>query len=44
VLKFTFKPRKAAQAAALLLKMNGGDMDQYLFIKMLYLADRQALE
>jgi uncharacterized phage-associated protein len=43
VLKFTFNAKKAAQASAVLLKLNGGDMDQYLFIKMLYLADRESM-
>ena len=41
---FEFSPKKSAQAAAVLLGLNGGDMDKYLFIKMLYLADRKALE
>jgi len=44
VLKFTFDPKKAAQAAAILLKLNGGDMDKYLFVKMLYLADRESMK
>jgi len=39
----TFKPKKSAQAAAILLRLNGGEMDQYLFIKMLYLGDREAM-
>jgi uncharacterized phage-associated protein len=43
VIKFGFNPPKSTQAAAALLKWNGGDMDKYLFIKMLYLADREAL-
>src|SRR3990172_2875087 len=44
VLKFNFNPKKATQAAAYLLKRNDGDMDMYLWIKLLYLADRAALE
>ncbi len=43
-MKFAFNPKKSAQAAAVLLQRNGGDMDKYLFIKMLYLADRKAIE
>jgi uncharacterized phage-associated protein len=42
-MRFKFNPQKSAQAAAVLLKLNGGDMDKYIFIKMLYLADREAL-
>jgi uncharacterized phage-associated protein len=40
---FTFNPKKSVQAGAYLLKQNGGDMDKYLWIKMLYLADRESL-
>jgi len=40
---FTFNPKKSVQAAAFLLQRNGGDMDKYLWIKMLYLADRESL-
>ncbi|MFA6176372.1 MAG: Panacea domain-containing protein, partial [Phycisphaerae bacterium] len=43
VMRFIFNARKSAQAAAVLLKLNGGDMDKYLFIKMLYLSDRAAI-
>ena len=43
-INFEFSQKKSAQAAAVLLGLNGGDMDKYLFIKMLYLADRKALE
>ena len=43
MLKFSFNPKKSTQAAGVLLKLNNGDMDMYLFIKMLYLADRAAL-
>jgi len=42
-MKFTFNPIKSAQAGAILLKASGGDMDKYLWIKMLYLADRESL-
>jgi len=41
---FTLNPKKSAQAAAVLLKLNQGNLDQYKFIKMLYWADRAALE
>jgi hypothetical protein len=41
---FTFNPRKSAQASAVLLKLNGGSMDKYKFIKMLYWSDRVSLE
>ena len=43
-ISFAFSPKKSAQAAAVLLGLNGGDMDKYLFIKLLYLADRKALQ
>jgi len=42
-MQFQFNAKKSAQAASVLLKLNGGDIDKYLFIKMLYLADREAL-
>jgi hypothetical protein len=41
---FAFNVEKSIQAASLLLEWNGGDMDKYLFIKMLYLADRESLK
>src|SRR6266446_8663564 len=44
MIQFMFNPKKSAQAASILLKLNGGDMDKYLFIKMLFLADREALD
>jgi hypothetical protein len=44
MLKFIFNPKKSTQVAAYLLKLNKGDMEKYLFIKMLYLADREALD
>lgn len=40
---FKFNATKAVQAGAFLLKQNGGEMSAYLFIKMLYLADRESL-
>lgn len=42
MIKFVFDVDKSAQAAAILLKLHGGDMDNYVFIKMLYLADKEA--
>lgn len=42
-MKFVFNDAKATQAAAFLLKENGGSMDTYCFIKMIYLADREAM-
>jgi hypothetical protein len=42
MLNFKFNLKKSTQAAAVLLKH--GDLENYLFIKMLYLADREALE
>jgi len=39
-----FNAKKSAQAAVFVLRLNGGQMDKYLFIKILYLADRQAYE
>src|SRR5271155_4070938 len=41
---FTLNPKKSAQAAAILLQSNNGSIDKYKFIKMLYWADRVALE
>jgi uncharacterized phage-associated protein len=43
-MKFVLNRRKAAQAAALLLHWNGGKMDLLLLLKLLYLADRMALQ
>lgn len=40
---FTYNPRKAAQSAAYLVRVNGGEMDIYALIKILYLSDRKAL-
>jgi uncharacterized phage-associated protein len=44
MITFRFKPAKTVQAGACLLKANGGEMDTYLFIKILYLSDREALD
>ncbi len=41
--EFVFDEKKAAQAAACLLKLNKGKMNYMVLIKLLYLADRQAL-
>ncbi|MEI6424510.1 MAG: Panacea domain-containing protein [Lentisphaerota bacterium] len=43
-LTFTFNQKKSTQAGAYLLKANKGYMDKYLWIKMLYLSDREALK
>lgn len=42
-MKFAYNPRKAAQAAAYMVRINGGRMDGYGLIKLLYLADRKSL-
>jgi len=43
MMKFLFREKKAAQAAARLLKLHGNEMHYLMLIKLLYLADRQAL-
>jgi uncharacterized phage-associated protein len=43
MIRFPFRERKAAQAAAHLLKLHGNEMHYLLLIKLLYLADRYAL-
>jgi uncharacterized phage-associated protein len=43
-IQFTFHPEKAVQASALLLKLKGGSMKYLGLLKMLYIADRIALE
>ena len=43
-MKFASNPQPTAQAGAVLLRLNGGDLDKYLFIKMLYLADQRTIE
>ena len=42
MIKHAFNAKKSAQAASILLRLNGGDMQKYCLIKMLYLADRKA--
>lgn len=42
-MEFHYNSRKAAQAAAYLVDLNGGRMDVYALIKVLYFADRKAL-
>ncbi|MGH2632905.1 MAG: Panacea domain-containing protein [Tepidiformaceae bacterium] len=42
-MRFMFDGRKAAQAAAYLVQLNGGRMNYMVLIKLLYLGDRQAL-
>lgn len=42
MIRISFNVEKSAQAAAFLLKLNGGEIDTYKFIKMLYFADREA--
>ncbi len=42
-MRFSFNERKAAQAAAFLLKRHGGRLNYMKLIKLLYLADRRAL-
>lgn len=44
MLTFDFNAKKSAQAVAILLNLNGGSMDKYILIKMLYLADKEALK
>jgi uncharacterized phage-associated protein len=42
-MRFLYNPRKAAQAAAYLVGLNGGQMDTLSLIKILYLSDRKSL-
>ena len=42
-MRFVFRERKAAQAAARLLDSHGGSMPYVKLIKLLYLADRESL-
>jgi len=44
MIKFQFSEEKTTQAAALFLKCAGGKMNYMKLIKLLYLADRKALE
>lgn len=43
MIRFQFNEAKTTQAAAFLLKENGGKMNYMKLIKLLYLADREAL-
>lgn len=43
MIRFQFNEAKTTQATALLLKENGGKMNYMKIIKLLYLADREAL-
>ena len=43
MIRFPFRERKAAQAAAHLLKRHSNEMHYLLLVKLLYLADRTAL-
>lgn len=43
MIRFQFNEAKATQAASFLLKANGGKMNYMKLIKLLYLADREAL-
>ncbi len=42
-MRFVFNERRAAQAAAHLLKRNGGEISYMVLIKLLYYADRKSL-
>jgi len=42
-MRFWFNEKKTAQAAAHLLKLNGGKLNYMMLIKLLFLADRAAL-
>lgn len=43
MLQFTYNPRKAAQAAAYLVRLSGGQLSALALLKLLYLADRKCL-
>ena len=43
-IQFRFHPEKAVEAAAMLLKLHGKPMKYLGLLKMLYIADRLALE
>lgn len=43
MIRFVFNERKTAQAAAYLLRLNGGRMKYMKLLKILYLADRESL-
>jgi hypothetical protein len=40
---FHYNPLKATQAAAFLVRLNGGRMDMWRMLKLLYLSDRESL-
>lgn len=42
-IRFVFNERKAVQAAAYLLKLNGGRMGSTRLLTLMYLADREML-
>lgn len=42
-MRFVYNPVKAAQAAAKIIKIHGGPIDTLVLMKLLYLADREAL-
>lgn len=42
--EFVFEPRVAAQAAAHVVKKNGGEIDVFHLVKALYLAERESLK
>lgn len=42
-MRFVYNPLKAAQAAAKIIKIHGGPIDTLVLMKLLYLADREAL-
>ena len=44
MIRFKFDEKKTAQAAALLIQKSGGTLNYTKLIKMLYLADREALK
>jgi uncharacterized phage-associated protein len=44
MLRFKFNSRRSTQAACHLLKLRGGTMTKAMLIKLLYLADRNALQ
>src|SRR3954470_18953244 len=44
MIKFKFNPKKTSQAAALLVAEAGGRMSKLKLIKLLYIADREALK
>lgn len=42
-MKFCFDAAKSVQAAATILKAVGGELDMYVFLKIIYLSDRESL-